>query len=317
MVHNKMQLTPLICLSFSITALLSSSCAKAQVLGGFRLDNALIPTNEIHRGGPPKDGIPSINQPQFISAENTDYLKPSDSVIGITINGQSRAYPLRILVWHEIVNDTIDDQHIAITYCPLCGTAMVFSRQYRERTLSFGVSGLLYNSDVLMYDRATESLWSQLGMQAVSGEYKGQPLDWLPSTQTSWEDWQQKHPQTLVLSTDTGFPRDYARSPYASYESTERTHFPVPKNRQEFSNKTWIAGIRINEEAKAYPLDQLAEASFEDLVGGSQIRITWDANNRHFSATHADGTDIPVVHAYWFAWQAFYPDTTILQSTDD
>jgi hypothetical protein len=152
---------------------------------------------------------------------------------------------------------------------------------------------------------------------AVSGEYKGQPLDWHPSTQTSWGNWLHQHPGTIVLSTETGYERDYMRSPYAFYESTERTMFPVHKNRPEFPNKTWVAGIRINGEAKAYPLAQLSETSFEDSVGGSLIRINWDASNRHFSATRADGTDIPVVHAYWFAWQAFYPDTTILQDSDN
>lgn len=308
-----MQLTRLITFISPFALLLSSSCGKEQMMGGFNIENALIPINEIHSGGPPKDGIPSINQPKFIAAEKADYLNASDSVLGLTIGGESRAYPLRILVWHEIVNDTIDGQAVIITYCPLCGTAMAFSRQYGEKPLSFGVSGLLYNSDVLMFDRETESLWSQLKMQAVSGQFKGQAMDWLPSTLTTWEDWQNKQPETVVLSTETGYPRDYTKTPYASYESTERTMFPVKHTRQELPNKAWIAGIRINEEAKAYPLAQLSEASFEDVVGGTPIRISWDAGNRHFSATRADGTDIPVVHAYWFAWQAFYPGTTILE----
>lgn len=143
---------------------------------GFQLDNAVIDVEQIRRGGPMPDGIPSIDKPRFTAARRVNYLQDSDMVIGYTANNVTRAYPLRILIWHEIVNDTVGGRPVAIVYCPLCGTAMVFDRTYGKETLTFGVSGLLYQSDVLMFDRETKSLWSQLGIHSVAGDYAGTEL---------------------------------------------------------------------------------------------------------------------------------------------
>jgi len=143
----------------------------AQVRNGFDLSNALVPVEEIHAGGPPRDGIPSIDEPRFQPAGEIRFLSDSDLVFGVGEGRDRRAYPLRILVWHELVNDVVGGRPLVISYCPLCGTAMAFDRRVRGRTLTFGVSGLLYQSDVLMYDRETESLWTQLGMEGVSGSF--------------------------------------------------------------------------------------------------------------------------------------------------
>ena len=141
---------------------------------GFALDNSLIPPSEIHSGGPPRDGIPSIDKPKFITTTQATFMRAKDRVVSVEIGKETRAYPLRILVWHEIVNDHIGNMDIVVTYCPLCGTAMVFNRNNTGKTRTFGVSGLLYNSDMLMYDRETKSLWSQLMMQAISGPATGE-----------------------------------------------------------------------------------------------------------------------------------------------
>lgn len=151
----------------ALLVLLGMTSANAKSMLGFDLSRAIIPAKEIRRGGPPPDGIPSIDEPKFTPVAEVDFLEPDDTVIAFEKDGVARAYPFRILIWHEIVNDVVADQPIAVVYCPLCGTAMVFDRRYDDQTLEFGVSGLLYNSDVLMFDRQSKSLWSQLGLKSV------------------------------------------------------------------------------------------------------------------------------------------------------
>ena len=172
---------------FLLVFLLTRFDAQSQSLNGFDLSNASIPRDDIFRGGPPRDGIPSIDDPRFVASSSVDYLDDGDIVIGFAQGGTARAYPTRILVWHEIVNDEVDGEPIAVTYCPLCGTAMVFRRSVGGRQRTFGVSGLLYQSDVLMYDRESESLWSQLAMRAVAGPAEGTELEWLPSEHMTWK----------------------------------------------------------------------------------------------------------------------------------
>jgi len=284
----------------------------AQTRLGFDLGNSTVPVGEIHRGGPPPDGIPSIDDPQFTPVAEVDYLEPEDIVIGYTKDGVARAYPFRILIWHEIVNDTVAGRPIAVVYCPLCGTAMVFDRRYDGRTLTFGVSGLLYNSDVLMFDRQTKSLWTQLGMKSISGEFAGTELVWLPSQQSTWKAWREKHPDGEVLNTKTGHRRDYRNLPYQGYFTSQRTMFPYERNRSELKPKEWVAGIRFGGQAKAYPIDRLpADQWLDDQVGSAKVRVRYIPETATFEAKTPDGEAIPVVHAFWFAWQAFYPETEI------
>ena len=145
----------------------------ADTANGFDISNSSIPTNEILHGGPPRDGIPAISNPKHVSADQASFLRDSDRVIGIEINGEARAYSIGILNWHEIVNDRIGNQSVAITYCPLCGTGVAFDATIDGEVTEFGVSGLLYNSDVLLYDRNSESLWSQIKRQALAGDRVG------------------------------------------------------------------------------------------------------------------------------------------------
>lgn len=156
---------------------------------GFDLNDALIEVDEIHHGGPAKDGIPAIDQPKFISAKEASYLSSDARILGLSLNGVSKAYPINILNYHEIVNDFLADQAVVITYCPLCGSGVGYSANINGKDTSFGVSGLLYNSDVLLYDRETESLWSQLLSQSISGVHKGTELEMLAINHTSWQAW--------------------------------------------------------------------------------------------------------------------------------
>lgn len=279
-------------------------------VNGFDLSNATVPRKEILSGGPGRDGIPALLKPRFVPADRADFLRDDDIVMGFAHGDEARAYPIRILNWHELVNDTVGGQKIVVSYCPLCGSGMVFDRNVGGKELTFGVSGLLYQSDVLMYDHQTESLWSQLKTEAISGNSVGQKLKWLPSHQMTWNAWRRKHPRTLVLSTDTGHPRDYSRNPYRGYERVEETMFPVASRNRSLPNKEIVAGVLVNGIAKAYPLSRLP-AELDDTIAGRPVTVRYDANARSVTVTDADGNAVPVVIAYWFAWQAFYPDTEI------
>jgi len=280
-------------------------------LNGFDVSNASIPVNDILSGGPPRDGIPSVDHPRFIRPADAHFMQDKDEVISISVNGETRAYPLRILDRHEIVNDQLSGKLIAITYCPLCGTAMVFNRQIAGRTLSFGVSGLLYQSDVLMYDRQTQSLWSQLKMSSISGPLVHTKLEWLPSQQLTWRAWKEMYPQGIVLSSETGTSRDYSKDAYVSYRQSSGMMFPAPKNRPELSPKEWVIGVLVNGAAHAYPINVLSRLrALED----GQVKITYDPESQQVTVENSvTGGRIPSVKVYWFAWQAFYPDTDLFK----
>lgn len=277
----------------------------------FDVSNATIPKEAIRKGGPPRDGIPAILEPQFEVASDATWMREGDVIIGVEDNGVAKAYPLRILVWHELVNDELNGKSVLITYCPLCGTAMVFGRSIGGQDLTFGVSGLLFQSDVLMYDHQTESLWSQLEMSAVSGPMVETPLTWLQSHQMTWAKWKQQHPETLVLSRETGHRRDYSGDPYEGYSKTQQVMFPVPKLRDELARKEWVLGVIVDGTPKAYSIADLkSEKSVIDEVNGAQLRIDWDEEGDHANVRAGDET-LPSVRVFWFAWQAFYPDTLL------
>jgi len=282
---------------------------------GFNVSNATIPTSEILSGGPGRDGIPSIDKPKFVRSTAANFMLPDDLVVSVTIGDRTRAYPLRVLVWHEIVNDDLAGQPIAVTYCPLCGTAMAFNRQVGNRPLAFGVSGLLHNSDVLMYDRQTDSLWSQLAMKAVSGPQVNAELEWLASEHLTWAAWKEKYSQGEVLSTQTGSQRNYSGNAYASYGQSPDTMFPVPTHRKELPKKDWVVGVIVDGVARAYPLKSLPPGqTVRDELNSAALEITYHpATQLAVVRRIENGEVLPSVKAYWFAWQAFYPQTGLWQ----
>jgi hypothetical protein len=285
---------------------------------GFDVTNALIPIDKIERGGPPKDGIPAIDRPKFVAPDKAG-LQPDDRVLGLSYQGMAKAYPVRILNWHEVVNDQFGDTPVAITYCPLCGTGIAFDARVSDRRLNFGVSGLLYNSDVLLYDRGTESLWSQLKQLSVSGKLKGARLTALPLEHTSWADWRARYPATRVLATDTGFARDYGRDPYAGYERIQRLMFAVEHRDDRFELKEWVLGVEISGVRKAYPFSVLERAvssggELQDTVGNRPLFIRFDRQHRTAQAFDAQRRPLPAVMSFWFAWVAFFPDTEVYRA---
>ncbi|MCV6609270.1 MAG: DUF3179 domain-containing protein [Amphritea sp.] len=291
--------------------------SPARTLNGFDLSDSLIYQGHIMPGGPPKDGIPAIDSPLFETAEQADWLQPDDRVIGVFYNGIARAYPIAILNWHEIVNDRYADQPVVVTYCPLCGSGVVYRSVIDQQELDFGVSGLLYNSDVLLYDRQTDSLWSQLHHRAISGPMKGKVLMPLTASHSRWQDWQERYPDTQVLSRDTGTERDYSRNPYGDYDDSTLLYFPVEFMSQAYHPKERVIGVELKGVARAYPFSELArrgeQGEFNDTLAGTELRIVYDAVARDAQVYLADGQSLPVVNLFWFAWYAFHPGTEVFK----
>ena len=282
----------------------------AVMISGFDFSKHSIPLNEILDGGPPKDGIPALFDPEFIPAREAAYLEPHDRILGLEINGEAKAYPIKILNWHEVANDQVGGQSVLISYCPLGGTGMAYDAVIDGKSFLFGVSGKLYNSNVLFYDKETESLWSQIKMEAVTVPMMGRKLELLPLEHTAWADWKRKHPQTRVLSQRTGYKRDYARDPYGDYEQNNRIFFPVAHEDSRLFRKAWVVGVIINGQAKAYPLESLPPV-MSDGIAGQKIRIEYDSKTRSAVIRNEHGKAMPSVQAYWFAWAAFYPGTEL------
>ncbi len=285
-------------------------------LNGFRLDDTIVPPGDIHPGGPPRDVIPAIDRPVFVPAAEARHLKPQDRVLGVERGGIACAYPIAILNWHGVVNDRFGDDAVTVTFCPLCGTGMAFAARVDGREFVFGVSGLLYNSDVLLYDRQTESLWSQIMARAVSGPMKGQHLQFLPTSHTTWAEWRSRHPDSEVLSPGTGHRRDYARDPYAGYRESAQLMFPVNVQDRRLHPKEQVIGVSLAGEHKAYPFSTLARSGrpvVEDRMGGQSIRIEFDPEARTGRVYDAEGRELPSLIAFWFAWLAFHPDTALYE----
>jgi hypothetical protein len=300
----------------TIVIILAMQQSGAESKNGFKLDDALIPPGEILPGGPGRDGIPSLEYPAFVSAEEADFLKSRDRILGIELNGVTRAYPIRILNYHEIVNDAIGGQAVVITFCPLCNSGIAFDAIVGRERLEFGVSGLLYNSDVLLYDRQTGSLWSQIKKMAVSGDMKGTALNAFPLTHTTWRDWVARHPDTEVLSDDTGYRRSYNVDQYSGYGRDSKLYFPVAHENSDYRRKSLVMGLEIDGHFKAYPFSELKKSPkvFVDEFQGRSFEVQYDKRNetaRIVGKDDNDGEEWPTLISFWFAWYAFHPDTEV------
>lgn len=273
---------------------------------------AVIEEEDLSQGCDGPDCIPALFYPQSVGA-NQVQLKSEAMVLGVVLNDESKAYPIQILKWHEVVNDTIGDVPVLVTYTALTGTAKVYRRRVNGVQTTFGVSGKLYNSNLVMYDHYKGNLWQQLSGQALVGPaaLRHETLRSLPVTVTTWGRWKKSHPQTRVLSDQTGYEKDYTEDPYPNYDKSYAIYFPVKHQNRVIHPKTVVYGIVIGEDKKAYPeyiLDQKLE--IKDEVGGRSITVSRDVSGQVFVKTETK-KDIPVTRTFWFAWQAFYPDSKL------
>jgi uncharacterized protein DUF3179 len=233
----------------------------------------IVPLDQIVSGGPPPDGIPSIDNPKFLSVVDANkFLKDSDLVVGLTINGQTKAYPLLILVWHEIINDKVGGVPVTVTYCPLCFTTKVFNRTISGHIVEFGTSGKLYNNNLVMYDRLNGSLWSQALGEGIVGTHAGENLKRIPFDLAYWKDWKQLYPNSVVLSTDTGFTRPYGVDPYGDYYTSDQLFFPISNLDKRLGLKEMVVGLDNEGQYKAYILHQIESSKIiNDKVGNKSI----------------------------------------------
>lgn len=308
-------------------------------------DRMKIRLEEITWGGVIKDGIPSLDNPTLIGAGDASYMKSDDLVFGVSINGDVRAYPLRIMGWHEMFNEVIGGVPVALAYCTLCGSGILFETQVpgRAKPLIFGSSGFLYRSNKLMFDRETHSLWNQFTGKPVSGELvdSGIELQQRPVVITSWEQWKRDNPDTKVLSVNTGHARDYGSGVvYNQYFGSPDLMFPTIVDQSKHQQKDYVFGIRTFGQSKAWPIKafeggkmvndaigdlplvlvgdndtrtvrayERGQMEFTPVAGGklaSADGVIWELNEEEMVAE--DGRTLPRVAghiAYWFAWNGY------------
>ncbi len=242
--------------------------------------NCLIPQTQIFNGGPGRDGIPALTDPDVVSADESVF-DDDVRVLGIEINGEARAYPLPIMWWHEIVNDVVGGQPVLVTYCPLTGSGLVFDPVVGGRLRNFGVSGLLFENNLIMFDRQTESLWNQLLTGAQCGPLKGTELPRILVIETTLGRWSELHPRTTVVSTNTGFSRTYGVYPYGGYAllNNSTTLFPSSEWSRERPPKEPVLGIREGSGSAAYPFGVLSDmgsaVAVNDTVSNRAVLITY------------------------------------------
>ncbi len=232
----------------------------------------LIPISEVKDGGPGKDGIPSIDNPDFTSANDVNFLNDNDLVVGVVKGNQAKAYPHIVLDWHEVVNDEIDNTFITLNYCPLTGTAFAWESISDGTKSTFGVSGLLYNANLILYDRNTDSNWSQLRLECVNGQLINSKPKLIDVVETNWKTWKTLYPDTEVLTTQTGFSRTYGTSPYGDYSvNNNRFIFTPSITNSALPNKKRIYALIDGDESKVY--------QFSDFNGGNAIKDTFKSAN--------------------------------------
>lgn len=210
--------------------------------------------NELLSGGPPRDGIPAIDSPKFETTKQaSSWIKDNEPLIFIKINNKTKAYPLQVLIWHEIVNDTLAHKKITVTFCPLCNASIVFDRELKGKTYDFGTSGLLRNSDLVMYDRQTQSLWQQFTGKAIVGDMLDFELKQINSSVVSFNDIKKSYPNTLILSKNTGYKRDYGRNPYRGYDNINQSPFMMKTPTDpRLPPMRRVATVSLNDKDKAY-----------------------------------------------------------------
>jgi len=261
---------PIAC-GFLICVVLSSA-ALAQ--------DCLVPEHLIVSGGPGKDGIPSLTRPKVVDASGGDlFLPPEALVLGVVAGGEARAYPHNVLWWHEIINDTLGGLPITVSFCPLTGSGMVYDAVVGGQVLEFGVSGLLFDNNLILYDRSTDSLWSQMRVEAICGSLIGSVPTLRPVVQSTWAAWKSLHPETTVVDFDTGFSRDYRRYPYGSYDQLfdGSLLFPSTLDDPRLRRKELVLGLVQDQIARAYPYEALGErAVVNDDLAGRGVLVVFD-----------------------------------------
>ncbi len=261
-----------------VAAFSTPSSAQGQDYWRTDFDKTVVDMDEVVSGGPPKDGIPAIDRPRFVSVEEADdWIEDREPVAIVRMGGEVKAYPLQILIYHEIVNDQVGGEFVSVTYCPLCNTTLAFDRRFDGRLLDFGTTGRLRHSDLIMYDRQTETWWQQATGEGLIGEYAGEELTFVPAPLLSWRDVKEQSPEAMVLSRDTGFDRPYGSNPYVGYD--RQGPFPdyfKGKRDHRLPMMERIVALRDGERAWAVPFSELEDHRVAGLrLGTRDVVVFW------------------------------------------
>jgi hypothetical protein len=291
-----------------------SKPAEGDRLNGFALEKLEVPRGEILQGGPARDAIPRVDEPHFVSPAEASWVVPGNPVIGVELGGDARAYPVHILEYHQVVIDEIGGVPVAVTYDPLAGSPVVFRREVGARTLRFGISGLVYRCNFVLYDLETESLWSQLRGAAIAGALAGTRLERVAARQEPLGAWLLRHPESKVLVRPLPRRIDYRYSPYSAYWVSETIPFPVAARDARYHPKEVVLGVEVDGVERAYLGSLLTAAGgrIVDEFRGRKVRIAYDGGSGTFAWEAPE--ELRVTDAYWFAWKAFHPKTQIWRS---
>lgn len=273
-----------------------------------------VALSDLKQGCPARDCIPAIDDPKYVTADEAAHMADDDVVIAISYKSEHRAYPARILDQHEIVNDTIAGDPIAITWCPLCGSAVGLRRVVAGEVTEFGVSGLLYNSDLVLYDRDTGTLWDQIMAEGIVGPLTGEKLELVPVTMSRWSRWRAAHPDTLVLSADTGYDnRDYNLDYYAKYRDSDGLMFPVSREDDRIHPKSVVFGFQLSTGPIAFTEKLLAEKrTVRHAVDGDEVSVTMH-DDGSVVLLSTSGERFEPIRLFWFAWYTFNPQTDLVR----
>jgi len=277
---------------------------------GFSQDDIDVEIDHVFQGCASRDCIPAIDQPQFLATGQVDFLDPGDVVISVSHSGETRAYPTRILDRHEIVNDIFGDTPLAVTYCPLCGSGLAFIRIVDGEETEFGVSGLLHNNDLIMYDRKTDSIWQQITGRALAGPKRGETLEAVPVSMIDWADWRDANPGAVVLAPPLDADQ-YVKNAYGDYATSDRLLFPVSAQDARLHAKKVIYGVELGDHSIAVNSEWLLQSgSWEHDIEGQSVRLQVD--DAGGVQGFAGEKPIPVHRMFWFAWYSFHPDTSLI-----
>ena len=255
------------------------------------------------------DCIPAIDAPEFMPAKEVKFLDDNDLILAVTIDKTTRVYPAKILQMHEIVNDKIGNTPIAVTYCPLCGTGVVFSRKIKGEVVTFGVSGVLHGSDLVMYDRKNHNLWQQLTGTSFAGPDRGYQLESLPLIMTDWKTWKTQHPESLVLSNS----KDKARDQYKGYRESDKVMFGGVSD-PRLNPKRVVYGVSVDGQAVAIDFDMIkTKKDFILAVAKTKIRIQYQSDGTVHIQNNKTKQICQTRRSYWFAWFTFNPDTLLFK----
>ncbi|MBT3323257.1 MAG: DUF3179 domain-containing protein [Anaerolineae bacterium] len=277
--------------------------------------------NTILSGGPPKDGIPAIDAPSYVSIDDAnEWIDDREPIVAVDVDGVARAYPLQILTWHEIVNDELNGKPMVVSFCPLCNTAIAFEREFDGQILDFGTTGRLRFSNLIMYDRQTETWWQQATGDGIAGEYTNEQLTFYPAAMISWADFKSQYPDGDVLSKDTGFNRSYGRNPYAGYDDINQSPFLFDGVYVDIlPPMTRVLTIELNEETVAYTYDLLEEVIvINDIVDNENIVIFWAEGTASAldEGSIAAGRDVGAAVAYAADGKNFLVDNRLIKDEE-